>query len=855
MKNFRHLILVSLCLAILYSLTNGQDTKDFNVFSVDCENYLTKHDVVYKTPPFEGFEGFPLGNGDLGGMVWCNEDGLEIQINKCDLFEQSTAEEHMTLRAAGRLTIDFGTPCFGYLFLNDFEARLSLKDATATFSSSTPFSDINIQSWLDVNSNVWIFECEADYREMLPGGAKASISLSRWGSRTFRGWYSNYNRDASLGIGDARAGTRDGDILIEESFEGLDFAVACRVTGNESTAEIISGRKVVLEQKASKMQKFRVLVSVVTSNESDDPAQEAISLLDKAVKKTIPGLKQEHAEWWNHFWKQSFVHLGDDYMENIYYIRRYLMGSSSRGMYPVVFNGSLWVWNHDIRQWVTPHHWNTQQSYWGLAAQNDCDLMMPYLETYFRLMPEAEEYARSRGAENAILWTEPHDFAGRMVGARWGNMVNNFTPASQIAGFFWEYYQYTLDRTFLEEKAYPFMKEAAEFYLQYLQWDEEKGEYFIFPSQPYEHAANNQLKNCITDRYMIESLFRSCMEAAQILGTDEGKTVRWKRVIDHLWEPPMLDIPGRGPVYGWAFYPDGEVYPRKEDYGGGGYHFDAHTVHVFPANLLGLDQKESMHFAIAKNVALHHPADKNAITPGAIVSARLGLADQALRNLTNSIRRVQHFPQGLFYNIDHWYRLSLYADSVKNPSVTTQRDYIYDSRVKHNKPNAGTSGLPAGPFIQCGMEPLSIFATTINEMLLQSHEKKIRVFPAVPDGLPVAFALRARGAFMVASERKENGEIPAVSIESLQGGECRVQNPWPGQKVRVWEVTGNNRKTACRIDTGDVLVFTTTKGGTYLIATGNSPEKLTGSKTLYSGSPNPEPKQFKEAMLGKERDF
>jgi alpha-L-fucosidase 2 len=255
------------------------------------------------------------------------------------------------------------------------------------------------------------------------------------------------------------------------------------------------------------------------------------------------------------------------------------------------------------------------------------------------------------------------------------------------------------------------------------------------------------------------------------------------------------------------------------------------------------------------NVALHHPPFKNAITPGAIVSARLGLADQAVKNLSNSIRRIQHFPQGLFYNIDHWYKLSLYADSVKNPSLTTQRDYIYDSRVKYNNPGAGSSGLPAAPFVQCGMEPLSIFATTLNEMLLQSHEGKIRVFPAVPDNWPVAFNLRARGAFMVAAERDENGEIPGVSIKSLQGGECRVQNPWPGQQITVKEITRGNRKTTHRVNEDDVLVFGTSKGSNYLLTTAGSKEKPLSRKTVYSGSPNTGPKQFKEAMLGKERNF
>jgi len=57
------------------------------LFVVDS-TYLSKHDIVYKTPAYEGFEGFPVGNGDLGGMVWNTNNGLEVQINKTDLLDQ-----------------------------------------------------------------------------------------------------------------------------------------------------------------------------------------------------------------------------------------------------------------------------------------------------------------------------------------------------------------------------------------------------------------------------------------------------------------------------------------------------------------------------------------------------------------------------------------------------------------------------------------------------------------------------------------------------------------------------------------------------------------------------------------------
>ena len=57
----------------------------------------------------------------------------------------------------------------------------------------------------------------------------------------------------------------------------------------------------------------------------------------------------------------------------------------------------------------------------------------------------------------------------------------------------------------------------------------------------------------------------------------------------------------------------------------------------------------------------------------------------------------------------------------------------------------------------------------INEMLLQSYEGKIRLFPAIPENWPVAFTLQTEGSFIVSALRQEDGVIPAVGIQSRAG--------------------------------------------------------------------------------------
>ncbi len=841
MKNIVSALIVLLCNVCVIQASS--------LFKID-DNYLSQHDIVYLEPEFDSFNGFPLGNGDLGGMLWFTNEGITLQINKIDLYDKP-ANGRMTLRSAGRLNVNLGVPCYSYMHLADFEARLSLQNADLKIKSSTPFADTEITSWVDANSNVWVIDCQADYKKTLPSGAVNRISLERWGSCDFGGWYGSRDRDVANGLGTAKVNRQENDIILEEKFEGgLHFTIACRVLETPTEILRVSDRESSMITPLSSKQKYKILISVVSSNDSDNPTQEAISLLDKAEVKTFTALRKEHLSWWTHFWSKSFVHLADNYLENIYYIRRYLMGSSSRGKYPVPFNGGLWTTNYDHRQWATPHHWNTQESYWGLAVQNDCDLLRPYIETYVNMIPQGKALARKKGTKDGLLITEAHDFSGNMVSANWGNMTTNYTPASQISKIMWEYYAYTQDRDYLRNTIYPFMKEAAEFYLNFLQWDDVRKEFYIYPAQPYEHEWSSKLKNTITDRYMIESLFKNCIKAAQDLNMDKSKIKQWKHVISHLWAPPILDVPEKGKVFGLAFTENNEVYPDAKT-NIQGYHFDAHTTAVFPAGVLGLDHKGTDYFEIARNIALHHPKNRNAITPGAIVSARLGLGDKVLERLQCSVNYLQHFNQGLFYNLDHWHYFSRYVDQIPNAELYAQRDYMYDSRLTYNRPEAGKSGFRTKPFVQCGMETMGILGTAINEMLLQSHEGKIRVFPAIPSKFASAFTLRAEGAFIVSSVIDSLGNIPFVEIKSLAGKECRIQNPWDDDLVQV--VTQNNRNVNIEVNKDNVISFKTTIGESYIVRKKGIDVNHV-SKT-YHAVPNMFPKKYGEAMLGKECTF
>ncbi len=793
-------------------------------FVVDA-SYLSRHDIVFQQPMQLEAEGFPLGNGDMGGLIWSLPEGVEFQINKNDIWSRPESGNNRgsmaTPRHCARVKVDFGMPVFSWIHhLNDFEGRFSLARGEAGFSANTGFSKAKVSSWLAQDKNIWVLECDNVFRkETVEGGRSlACVSLERLGSRAFAGWYSgNFSRNPEAGIGETDASVAGRDLLLEETGDGMNFAVACRVLGG--TGERFrrnSHRAEALVEEA----RFTLLVSVVTKAEADDPKARAIALLDQAEGEGVERLKAEKDAWFASFWARSFLKLGDDYLENIFYLRRYLMGIGSRGKYPVVFNGGLWRWNRDVINWMTPHHWNMQQQYWGLCAANDCDLMLPYLNTYFEMMPGMADLATTLGGvprkKDAILLAEMHNFDGVMVDPRRADMRCNFTPAAQVALRFFEYWEYTGDKGFLAEKAYPFMKKAANFYLDKLAWNSDK-RCFEFRGSVFEDGGGRgPALNPLSDRNCIEALFTSCIRAATILDRDRKLILKWRNVLDHLWERRLIEERDvEGPVI--AACDEAGKYSARDWSVGGSI--------AFPEGIIGIDDAGTPFGKAAMNLIRSLKGSMYSHHPVPIIAARMGDGDEALKLLKDGISEMQYFPQGLFFNCRGY------------PSD------LYNVKLQVNL--LGGSGHPQlkwRDFFQCGMETISICGTAMQEMLLQSNEGKIRVFPAIPSewrDAPLAFKLLARGGFLVASERR-NGSVGQVGIQSRLGGKCRLQNPWPGHAAAAATLpAGEVLETT--IEPGDVVAFETRPGTEYVVRRQDSPPGE-AAKTVYSSEPNQEPK-------------
>jgi hypothetical protein len=130
-------------------------------------------------------------------------------------------------------------------------------------------------------------------------------------------------------------------------------------------------------------------------------------------------------------------------------------------------------------------------------------------------------------------------------------------------------------------------------------------------------------------------------------------------------------------------------------------------------------------------------------------------------------------------------------------------------------------------------------AAAINEILLQSWNGKIRLFPGLPDSWNASFRqLRAENAFLVSAERVA-GRIGPVVITSLAGAACVLVSPFPMMSVAVW--AGNEEIAFDK--RGDEVVFPTVAGQTYVVRDRNdahpfvfrSVSPLTAQKSNFFG--------------------
>ena len=737
---------------------------------------MTTSKLVLKQPARRWVDAFPVGNGRIGAMVFGAPDMDRLALNHEELWRGAdrhldvpvTSPEQLAEIRAALFARDF-------ILARDLCSRyLSGPDpgsASVTLGAIQPYQPMGDLRIIQPGG-----ECVHSYERGLQldtATARTSFILSnvRYVRECFVSAPHNLlvvrltaDKPAALTCGIRLDRCADPDCQLESwssdsgcgfrgrFLEGIEFAAQARITVRGGS--VTSCGPSDLAVRGADEVLICVAMAVAAEPGAPDPADACRAIL-AAAPADAEDLRGQHLAEYQRLWGRCTLDLPspqdvlelplderllrvrggerDPALHALYFdYGRYLLLSSSRSCnLPANLQG---LWNADLRPaWNSDFHIdiNLEMNYWPAEAVNLPECTQPLFRYLEEMIPGARLAARNYYQCRGIhMGTGDRWQLHRYLAAGWDIWP---TGGAWLAHHFWWRWEYSHDESFLREHAYPFLRENADFFEDFLTRDPQ-GRLVTAPSQSPENTfvgGPSPVTYCAgptMDYIFIREILERCLEASTLLGIDADRRANWERILSEI---PPFQTGRHGQLQEWL---------DDEEENDLGHRHLSHLIGVFPGEMMTPERLPEFHQAAL--VSLNRRMAAGGGHTGwsrswvSCLWARFGEAEKAYDDLSHLIT-------------DYTTASFLDTHPYGNP----------DGLVVQIDGNFGGTA-------------------AICEMLMQSHGGMIRLLPALPAAWPDGDVrgLRARGGYTVDISWRQ-GLITRAVIACDRPGSVRLRLP------------------------------------------------------------------------------
>lgn len=742
-------------------------------------------ELWYAQPAKVWMESLPIGNGRLGAMTYGGIEEEKLALNESTMWSGQYNENQNK---------PFGREKMNQLRKLFFEGKLSegnriagdnLHGNQTSFGTHLPIGDLKMQ-FIYPEGKV------TDYRRSLSlDEAVSSVSFNSGGVNYKREYFATNpdnvlvlrltaDKQKSITMNMGLDLMRQADLSVENNqlvFTGkVDFPL------HGPGGVCFEGRIAVLADNGEvKMEQFGVsikeadtvtlIVDVRTDYKSPDYKTLCADGVEKAAVKSYDELKQAHIKDYNTLYNRVSIHFGQDAnramptdvrwkqvkegktdtgLDALFFqYGRYLTIASSRenSPLPIALQGFFNDNKACNMGWTNDYHLdiNTEQNYWAANVGNLAECNAP-LFTYIKDLAH-------HGAKTAEVVYGCKGWTAHTTANVWG-----YTPASStiiwglfpmagswIASHLWTQYEFTQDKQYLTETAYPLLKGNAQFILDFLAKDPKSGYLMTGPSISPENwfrtAGGEEMVASMMpacDRELAYEILSNCVRASEILDTDREFADSLRTAIAQL---PPIQLRANGAIREW-FEDFEEAHPN--------HRHTSHLLALYPFSQITLEKTPELAEAARKTIENRLSAENWEDTEWS--RANMICMYARLKDAQEAYKSVQLLQGKLS-------RENLMTVSPGGIAGAEGDIYSFDGNP------AGTAGMA--------------------EMLIQNHEGYVEFLPCLPvewkDGSFKGLCLKGGAE---ATAEWTNAVINKASLKATADQVLKVKIP-QGKKYRV----------------------------------------------------------------------